>query len=243
MNCYCISDSNDKKEEIEKSSKKTKVETKAKSVKTEKKNTTEDVKKVVTSVKQSNVGIDLATYLDKERSNVYEKLEVEDEVTGTLIKLKKKKIFSLKMYNINLIGAGIKENDAEPKEDSSKKKNRNRKKKKTEVDVTVEKPKEDEFDNVLAEFSKSNYVCAFESCKVSTKLIHLACEFCSKWYCLQHGQFISELFFIFRAKTACLKIKNLKCKHFRSARSSRLWRSSPTKREKRVSSSAASINV
>ena len=55
---------------------------------------------------------------------------------------------------------------------------------------TEDKSKKDDFDAILAEFSKTNYVCSFESCKISTKLVHLSCEFCKQWFCLQHGNFI-----------------------------------------------------
>ncbi|XP_023248162.1 DNA-binding protein SMUBP-2 [Copidosoma floridanum] len=47
--------------------------------------------------------------------------------------------------------------------------------------------KEDNFDKIVQEFAKSNSTCSYQGCKKSTKLIQLICQFCKKWYCLEHG--------------------------------------------------------
>ncbi|XP_058791832.1 DNA-binding protein SMUBP-2-like [Phymastichus coffea] len=61
-------------------------------------------------------------------------------------------------------------------------------KSKLEPKKSQEKPEEkDDFDKIVKEFQKSNSICSFEGCKKSTKLIKLICQFCKKWYCLEHG--------------------------------------------------------
>lgn len=62
---------------------------------------------------------------------------------------------------------------------------------KPEIKCTEEK---DDFNAILEEFSKSNYSCAFDNCKSSTKVIYSNCEFCKNRYCLQHGWFIYNSF-------------------------------------------------
>lgn len=75
------------------------------------------------------------------------------------------------------------------KEDKSPSKKEIKKKKQVVTNETSSKTDEsDEFDKVIQEFAQSNAVCSFSGCKKSTKLIKLICEFCKKWFCLEHGK-------------------------------------------------------
>lgn len=64
------------------------------------------------------------------------------------------------------------------------------KKKKKGLKVKAElkhKEKDEDFNAIIEEFSKANYICAFEDCKSSTQIIYSNCEFCKNRFCLQHG--------------------------------------------------------
>lgn len=66
-----------------------------------------------------------------------------------------------------------------------------KKKKQNETKEKSSKSDEsDEFEKVIQEFAQSNSVCSFTGCKKSTKLIKLICEFCKKWFCLEHGKIL-----------------------------------------------------
>lgn len=84
--------------------------------------------------------------------------------------------------------------------------------KKKKQDVTKEKSSKteeaDDFDRVIQEFTQSNSICSFTGCKKSTKLIKLVCEFCKKWFCLEHGKLrLRKKFIIFQPQTQIKIIK------------------------------------
>lgn len=56
------------------------------------------------------------------------------------------------------------------------------------------KNEKDDFDEIVKEFEKTNSMCSFDGCKKSTKLIKLVCEFCKKWFCLEHGKFLCNIY-------------------------------------------------
>lgn len=77
-------------------------------------------------------------------------------------------------------------------EKSTKKEKQNKKneEKRDDREKSSKSEKKDDFDEILKEFEKTNYLCSFDGCQKSTKLIKLVCEFCKKWFCLEHGEFI-----------------------------------------------------
>ncbi|XP_011498018.1 PREDICTED: DNA-binding protein SMUBP-2-like [Ceratosolen solmsi marchali] len=77
-----------------------------------------------------------------------------------------------------------------PDSDVSHNLNRKERPKKKQDDIenkSNEHKKMDDFDKIIDEFKKSNSICSFNGCKKSTNLIKLVCEFCKKWFCLEHG--------------------------------------------------------
>lgn len=64
------------------------------------------------------------------------------------------------------------------------KKKKNKTKVKTEFKSTE---KNEDFNTIIEELSRTNNCCSFKDCKISTQLIHLNCEFCKNRFCLQHG--------------------------------------------------------
>ncbi|XP_051156788.1 DNA-binding protein SMUBP-2-like [Leptopilina boulardi] len=134
----------------------------------------------------------------KEESKVQENLKITTKDVKNIPKLNDKGIDlssceNRKAYNIfNSIVSNESEeadenegeNKSEELKESKVKKKKNKTKVKTEFKSTE---KNEDFNTIIEELSRTNNCCSFKDCKISTQLIHLNCEFCKNRFCLQHG--------------------------------------------------------
>ena len=86
---------------------------------------------------------------------------------------------------------------------------------KTPTQEMVEDKGDVEFNKLVEKFAKSNFICCFEGCKKSTKLIKCDCQFCKKWFCLEHGKLFKNLFILICNLIDVLKHNYFKLKDYK----------------------------
>ncbi|NP_001155054.1 immunoglobulin mu binding protein 2 [Nasonia vitripennis] len=141
-------------------------------------------------IKRKSKGTALSACANLKQYNVYETIagtlsdnEDKDEVTS-----EQKEEENVDNKETPKMEQNLEHSDIDISAHSRKKEQLMRNKEEREDKSNENAAKEnDNFDKIVQEFNKSNSLCSFDGCKKSTKLIKLICEFCKKWYCLEHG--------------------------------------------------------
>ncbi|XP_014237056.1 DNA-binding protein SMUBP-2-like [Trichogramma pretiosum] len=129
---------------------------------------------------------DLSSCDNRKTYNVFETIAAADGVNQEEDDIEK---VSNELSDVKIIEETSVASSISKTSKSRKKKSKAKKCNDSEIgnEVTESKETDNEFEKLVAQFTVNQDICAYDGCKISTKLIKLDCQFCKKRYCIKHA--------------------------------------------------------